>query len=79
MVVHPGESNCCVVVRKQASIPIVWMYIQATLSVVWMYIQASLNVVWCKKAGESTCCVDVHPGVSSSSVVYIQATLAVFG
>ena len=57
MVVHPGECNCCVVVRKKARLPNAWMniqaslivvrlYIQVNLAVVWLYIQASVAVVW---------------------------------
>ena len=78
MNVHPVESSCIVVVRKQAS-----------LAIAWMYIQASLTAVWFKKAGESSFCVDVHPGDCKCCVVvrkqailciawmYIQASVAV--
>jgi hypothetical protein len=54
--VHPGVTNSCVDLRKQASLYFAWIYIQATIagvvenpgetSFVCLYIQGSLAIVW---------------------------------
>ena len=61
MDVHRGESNSCVVVRKQPSLAVAWMYIAGVPSCCVVVHPVEANCCVVVHAGDTNYCVEVHP------------------